>query len=557
MNKNAKITICAALCVVLMAMQPGKRGPDSPTQEPSAKKTRTVQELLSKAIAAQDFNAVQHAIENGADLNAKNANGGTPLMVVVQLISNNQTDENFLQIIRLLLANNANPNIITNDKITPLHQAVLGGNTRVVELLLAAAADPNLSLPSAFNTKSVLSYAVENNQSEIAQLLLEHGASVDSGGDNNMTPLFYAIQNRNHEMARLLLLFGAQPNYPDITAALELLNDSQLRENSALTTALVLFRLEPSVQTMRILQLLLPLEYAAGLATVEELQTIMKQYKKSVERNKFNETLKNALCWAASNRKLDNVRFLLTQLQGHPGLLKSSLEVLLGILMQNPIDESIEQILYKQNNARYIEIFKTIAAQLPQEMKEEFLTDLLLKRAIYSNTQSAINLLLSQGASFEHTIQKLNKILKLPYLDYDEWQDFKTIQEEITSKPYTPLKYRILYSQDSELHDRLHKDFLEAVITGNLQKVAKFLASGIDANLVRNNERQTALEIAYKHSNVEMVKLILRQPGIRPILGDFLDIASIRLPRPDLSPQQNEILRLIQEHLKNKKGVSP
>lgn len=59
---------------------------------------------------------------------------------------------------------------------------------------------------------TALHYAVTENKLEIAQLLLEHGALVNSQSDILEAPLFLALKNKNSAMVQLLLRYGASVN---------------------------------------------------------------------------------------------------------------------------------------------------------------------------------------------------------------------------------------------------------------------------------------------------------------------------------------------------------
>jgi len=59
------------------------------------------------------------------------------------------------------------------------------------------------------NNRTALSYAVEYEQYDLAELLLLHGADVNLVDDYDKTVIFYAVENENIEMIDLLAKHGA------------------------------------------------------------------------------------------------------------------------------------------------------------------------------------------------------------------------------------------------------------------------------------------------------------------------------------------------------------
>ena len=102
-------------------------------------------------------------------------------------------------------------------RITPLHAAVIAGNRKSVEFLLAQDVPVDAENHNG-HTALALSAELPHGQVNvpIAQSLLAHGANADvAGGHHGGTALHRAVIHGNAALARLLLQYGADPNCQD------------------------------------------------------------------------------------------------------------------------------------------------------------------------------------------------------------------------------------------------------------------------------------------------------------------------------------------------------
>jgi cytohesin len=74
----------------------------------------------------------QVLLDHGANPNAKNGHGGTPLHVA----SGGKSQERGVSIARLLLERGADVDARKKDKTTPLHSAILWGRLEIAQVLL-------------------------------------------------------------------------------------------------------------------------------------------------------------------------------------------------------------------------------------------------------------------------------------------------------------------------------------------------------------------------------------------------------------------------------------
>jgi ankyrin repeat protein len=201
--------------------------------------------------AARDGNieAVRQHLAAGADVNAKNDYGSTPLHRAA-----------ITEIAELLIAKGADVNAKMDNGLTPLHYAAVEGRKEITELLIAAGADVNAKddrsgtpLDSANSgtyaplrkhggkhgtihgaayggdievVKEFLAAGTDVNAKtmhggtplrdartkEIAELLIAKGADVNVKDKRGFTPLHYAARGGRNEIAELLISKGADVN---------------------------------------------------------------------------------------------------------------------------------------------------------------------------------------------------------------------------------------------------------------------------------------------------------------------------------------------------------
>jgi len=107
---------------------------------------------------------LEKLIKSGANVNARNEQGETPLYIAVS--------DNSVTKIELLLSNGANVNLQnTGDGKTPLHRAVYSNYIDCAMLLLAKDADPTIK---AKNGKSALDNAKDCKRVELLALFKKH-----------------------------------------------------------------------------------------------------------------------------------------------------------------------------------------------------------------------------------------------------------------------------------------------------------------------------------------------------------------------------------------------
>ena len=133
---------------------------------------------LFKAATEGNIKGIKQLIADGADVNAKNRDGTTPLQTAAI-----RGHKEFLQ---LLIANGADVNAKNEDRMTPLHCAAIGtslnylsrggrygvDHKEIAELLISAGADVNAQDEDG---ETPVDIAIMSNQPQTANLLRKHG----------------------------------------------------------------------------------------------------------------------------------------------------------------------------------------------------------------------------------------------------------------------------------------------------------------------------------------------------------------------------------------------
>ena len=204
-----------------------------------SKRPSGVNPSLHRAVDRGDFRQVRTLLARGADVDAKDESGMTPLQVaawegqkgMVDLllahgadVDANDTlhhtplwyalDRGYGAVVKTLVAGGANVNIRDRqDGKTPLQASFRWPDTQAAKLLLAAGADPNVGDQWG---RTVLHDAVSEGYLSIAELLLAKGALPDARDNEGLTPLHEAVWENQSEMVELLLAHGADINIRDL-----------------------------------------------------------------------------------------------------------------------------------------------------------------------------------------------------------------------------------------------------------------------------------------------------------------------------------------------------
>lgn len=175
-------------------------------QKPQLTKAKNAKGNTILHVAARNSSkteVVRLLLEKGANVNAANNNGETPVSVATYI----GAKENF----QLLMASKPNLLVKTISGETLLHLAARGGNAEIAQILLDTKT-LDLNARNESGDTPVLLAASGYFAREVLEVFLKAGANPNQKDKNNATPLHIAADSRNDETVALLIKYKADIN---------------------------------------------------------------------------------------------------------------------------------------------------------------------------------------------------------------------------------------------------------------------------------------------------------------------------------------------------------
>jgi ankyrin repeat protein len=160
------------------------------------------QSRLYTAVVSDNASRAKRTLERGENPNGDGNPQQIPIIVAAEL--------NLYPMVVLLTNHNANINIQNHIGFTPLMEAAIQRNNRIMQFLIGKGARLEIK---ANNGASALMVAVAAGNTRGARMLLEAGANPNVTDNNGVTPLMRTMEmGDNLEMIKLLVDYKADVN---------------------------------------------------------------------------------------------------------------------------------------------------------------------------------------------------------------------------------------------------------------------------------------------------------------------------------------------------------
>jgi ankyrin repeat protein len=205
-------------------------------------------QMFVKAVKDGDLKTIETLLSVGFNPNQP-VHGYTPLWFAIQ--------SNRTEIVDLLLAAHADPNelVMAGEELsqyggnaTPLEVAVLLGNQRLATRLISAGARVDAKGPSG---RTALFGAVRDVHLDLIRLLIDRGAEVNIRDTDGASPLDEAVWAGSLDCVALLLAHGARLNEPESQTGATPINEAAFMGRASVVQFLLQFHSDLGVPDNR------------------------------------------------------------------------------------------------------------------------------------------------------------------------------------------------------------------------------------------------------------------------------------------------------------------
>lgn len=165
---------------------------------------------LFDAVYSGDIDSLKICIDSGADVNAINSFGDTPLIEAIA----SDNAKNRVAIIKLLIEHGADPDFKGEENCGVLFQAILNKDPEVMEILLSNGADPNFYIDGkTLYERAVLDYIIDAFVLDLPLEPSEQDAANEEAWLDFLDRCAESVGVFKPEFLKVLLKYGAKSSH--------------------------------------------------------------------------------------------------------------------------------------------------------------------------------------------------------------------------------------------------------------------------------------------------------------------------------------------------------